>query len=156
MLSNADRRQEGLRQKTKFTKVPKVLDHLPGDRVQASYGMSDGSTAYFASCRNAGNKDDRFAVQIFGTEGVIEIMTNYMASVKFLPDPTWSPGRSGKAWQEVSSAGIDQPEPITKKGTGEGNRVAILDLLAAAREDREPLLWHLRRPRHTRDDSCRL
>jgi predicted dehydrogenase len=115
------------------------LGPLAGDHVQASYGMPDGSTAYFASRQNAGRQDDRFAVQIFGSEGVIEIMTNYMAPAHYLPDPKWSPGRSGKAWQEISSAGVNQPEPLTQKGTGEGNRVAVRDLLAAVKEDREPL-----------------
>jgi predicted dehydrogenase len=115
------------------------LGPLAGDYVQASYGMPDGSTAFFASHRGMGNASHRFGVQIFGSEGVIEIMSDYMASVKFLPDPTWSPGRSNKAWLNVSSAGIDQPEPIDKVGNGEGSRIAIFDLLAAAKDNRQPL-----------------
>jgi hypothetical protein len=70
---------------------------------------------------------------------VIEIMWGYMSSVLYLPDPTWSPGRSNKAWLNFSSTGIDQPEPNRTKGNGEGNRVAVLDLLAAVKDDREPL-----------------
>jgi predicted dehydrogenase len=114
------------------------LGPLAGDYVQASYGMPDGSTAFFASRRGAGKGDGRFGVQILGSEGVIEIMWGYLGSVKFLPDPTWSPGRSAKAWWDVSSAGIDLPEPIERVGNSEGNRVAVLDLLAAAREGRQP------------------
>lgn len=115
------------------------LGPLAGDAVQASYGMPDGSTAFFASRRQLGQGDNRFGLQIFGSEGVLEVMPNYMGSVKLLLDPAWSPGRSNKAWIDVSSAGVGQPEPITKVGNAEGNRIAVLDLLAAVEEDREPL-----------------
>ena len=76
------------------------LGPLAGDAVEASYGMPDGSTAFFGSRQNAGKGEDRFGVQIFGSEGILEIMWGYMASVKFLPDPTWSPGRSNKGVAE--------------------------------------------------------
>jgi len=115
------------------------LGPLAGDAVQATYEMPDASTAFFASRRELGQGNDRFGLQIFGSEGVLEVMPNYMGSVKLLPDPAWSPGRSNKKWLDVSSSGVGQPEPITKVGNAEGNRIAVLDLLAAAREDRDPL-----------------
>jgi len=115
------------------------LGPLAGDRVEARYNMPDGSTAYFASCRGLGKGGGRFGVQIFGSEGAIDVMAGYMASVKFLPDPAWSPGRSNKKWLNVSSAGIDLPEPVTVGGNIEGNRIAVLDLLAAVKENRSPL-----------------
>ncbi len=115
------------------------LGPLAGDQVQAMYGMKDGATAFFASRRGAGRGDSRFAIQAFGSDGVIEIGSGYMGPVKFLPDPAWSPGRTNKKWLNVSSAGIDQPEPISKGGNEEGNRIAVLDLLAAIKEHREPL-----------------
>jgi predicted dehydrogenase len=115
------------------------LGPLAGDSVQASYTLPAGATAFFASRRNMGKGEDRFGVQIFGSEGIIEIMWGYLASVLYLPDPQWSPGRSGKKWLNVSSTGIDQPEPNPKPGTAEGNRIAVLDLLDAIQTDREPL-----------------
>lgn len=114
------------------------LGPLAGDDVQASYRMPDGATAFFASRRNAGKGEDRFGVQIFGSEGVLEVMWGYMGSVKFLPDPKWSSGRSGTVWRDVSSLGISQPEPIMKGGSGEGNYAAVLDLLVAARNGKQP------------------
>lgn len=114
------------------------LGPLAGDAVHATYGMKDGSTAHFASVRGAGKGDARFGLQIFGTEGVLEVMSGYMGNVKLLLDPGWSPGRSGKQWLNVSSVGIDQPETISKGGIPEGNRVAVLDLIDATRKNREP------------------
>ncbi|MEO8494672.1 MAG: Gfo/Idh/MocA family oxidoreductase, partial [Planctomycetota bacterium] len=70
---------------------------LAGDSLTAMYGMDNGVTAYFASTRNMGIKS-RFGLQIFGSEGIIEILTGYLPSVQYLPDPVWSPGQSGAQW----------------------------------------------------------
>jgi predicted dehydrogenase len=117
---------------------PEGIGPLAGDALQAVYEMSTGATAYFASRRNAGN-GKRFALQVFGTAGVIEILMGFMPSVKYLKDPTWSPGRSKAKWQDVSTAGIDQPEPLQDPGIHGGNVLAVKDLLAAIEENRQPL-----------------
>ena len=62
-----------------------------------------------------------------------------LPSVKFLGDPSWSPGRSGARWQNVSSAGIDRPEPLKEEKFEARHTLAIEDLLSAIEEDREPL-----------------
>lgn len=112
---------------------------LAGDAVRALYGMPDGSTASFNSYRNAAGKLSRFGLQIYGSAGIVEILTGHMPSVKFLDDPSWSPGRSQAQWQDVSSAGIGQPEPINDGGLHGGNVLAVQDLLASIEENRQPL-----------------
>jgi predicted dehydrogenase len=110
---------------------------LAGDSLTAMYGMDDGVTAYFASTRNMGVKS-RFGLQIFGSEGIIEILSGYLPAVNYLPDPNWSPGRSDAKWIPVSSAGAGQPEPLPDGGLNAGNVLACQDLLAAIEEDRLP------------------
>jgi predicted dehydrogenase len=113
---------------------------LAGDDVRAMYGMPDGSAAYFASQRNAGGKQSRYGLQIFGTQGILEIMPGHVQpTVRYLADPAWSPGRTGAAWVEVSTAGIGQPELIREGSLHAGNLLIIKDLLAAIAEHREPL-----------------
>jgi predicted dehydrogenase len=112
---------------------------LAGDAVQAMYGLPDGQTAYFGSHRGAGGGDTRFGVQIFGTGGVIEIQSRYLPEVRLLEDPCWSPGRSGAAWQHVSSAGAGAAEPLNELDPHAGNVAAVNDLLDAIEEDRQPL-----------------
>lgn len=113
---------------------------LAGDDVRAIYGLPDGSTAYFASQRNATGKQTRYGLQIFGTAGVIEFMPGHVQpAIRLLTDPSWSPGRSGTAWQEVTTAGIGQPEPIKEGALHAGNLAIIRDLLAAIAEHRQPL-----------------
>lgn len=113
---------------------------MAGDAVHAMYGgFADGATAHFDSERLAMGKPSRFGLTIYGTQGVLEILSGYLPSVQFLPDPGWTAGRSGKKWQAVSSHGIGKPETLKDGGLDEGNVLIARDLLAAIREDRQPL-----------------
>ncbi|WP_437204893.1 Gfo/Idh/MocA family protein [Planctomicrobium sp. SH664] len=114
------------------------LGPLAGDQVQAMYGMPDNSTAYFASRRGNNTKGERFGLQIFGTEGIVEIMSGFQSSVQILADRNWSPGRSGKTWEVVEEAELTDIDPALAASLKNGNVVAVLDLLAAIREDRDP------------------
>jgi predicted dehydrogenase len=112
---------------------------LAGDQVQAMYGMPDGSTAYFASRRNAAGSPSRYGLTILGSAGVIELVEGVLPPVKYSADPAWSTGRTNAVWQDVSSAGIGQPEPLSGKTYTARHTLAILDLLAAIESDRQPL-----------------
>ena len=109
---------------------------LAGDNIAAMYGMDDGITTYFGSQRDTAG--GRFALQIMGSRGIIEIVTGFLPQVSLLEDPSWSPGRSGKKWISVSSAGPGKEEPIKNPPAHAGNIAACLDLLLAIREDRQP------------------
>jgi predicted dehydrogenase len=110
---------------------------LAGDTVHAIYGMPNSVTAFFASRRNAGGNPSRFGLQIFGSQGVIEILTGYLPEAYLLPDPSWSPGRSGGKWISISSAGVGKPETLTGDNHT-GNEVACRDLISAVEQDRLP------------------
>ncbi len=110
---------------------------LVGDTVRAMYGMPDGVTGYFSSHRNAGGNPTRFGLQIFGSKGVIEILTGYLPAAYFLPDPSWSPGRSNAKWIPISSAGAGKPESLSGDNHT-GNVVACLDLIDAIEQNRLP------------------
>ena len=118
---------------------PEGIGPLAGDAVHAMYGMPDGSAAYFSSVRATGGKIARFGLHIHGSGGIVEILSGHLPSVKFLEDPSWSPGRSGAEWQNVSSAGVGVPEPLSDGGLHAGNVAAVNDLLAAIEENRQPL-----------------
>jgi len=112
---------------------------LAGDAVRALYGMEDGSTYSFQSFRNAAGRPSRYGLQIYGSRGVLEILEATMPSVKYLEDPSWSPGRSGKSWQDVSSAGIGRPEPLEGAAYQARYVLGVRDLLAAIENNRQPL-----------------
>lgn len=111
---------------------------LTGDHVQAVYELPGNVTGYFASRRGMGGNPSRFGVQIFGSKGVIEILSGYLVPAWLLRDPSWSPGRGGTKWLPVTSAGVDQPEPLKGQSKHRGNDRIVDDLLNAIEEDREP------------------
>ncbi|MBI3861247.1 MAG: Gfo/Idh/MocA family oxidoreductase [Planctomycetia bacterium] len=115
------------------------LGPLAGDAVEASYRFPNGVTGHFSSHRGLGGSPSRFGLQIFGSKGIVEYLTGYLPAVNYLPDPSWSPGRSGAKWQKVSSAGPGNPEPIKSAGLSAGNVAAINDLIAAIEQNRQPL-----------------
>jgi predicted dehydrogenase len=111
---------------------------LAGDAVRAMYAMPGGATAYFASHRGAGGNPSRFGLVIYGSRGAIEIGMGYLPTAKLLPDSSWSPGRSGSKWLDISSAGVDKPEPIKDGSNHVGNVLAVKDLLDAIENNRQP------------------
>ena len=115
------------------------LGPLAGDNVHAMFGLDDGRIATFDSVRGAGaGRPWRFAMQIMGSKGIIEIQTGYLPPTAILQDPSWCPALSGKKWQPVTSAGIGKPEPFKGDYRLEGNVVACRDLIQAIRDDRQP------------------
>jgi predicted dehydrogenase len=125
-------------QKSDVVEGAEAIGPVAGDSVRAMYGLAGGETAYFNSTRGMAGSPSRFGLQIFGSKGIVEILTGHMPSVKFLADSSWSPGRSGASWQDVSSQGIGKPEIIKDGGLPAGNVLAVKDLLEAIEEDRQP------------------
>ncbi len=115
------------------------LGPLAGDAVDARFQFSNGITGYFGSHRAQEGNPSRFGLQIFGSKGVVEYLTGYLPPVYFLPDPAWSPARSGAKWQKVTSVGVGIAEPDKAGGIPNGNIAAINDLIAAIEENRQPL-----------------
>jgi predicted dehydrogenase len=108
---------------------------LAGDHIQATYTFPKGISSYFASRRGMAGSPTRFAVQVFGSKGIIELESGYLVKADLLRDSSWSPGRTGKKWETITSAGIGKPEPRTD-GTYEGGHVAaITDLIDAIEKD---------------------
>lgn len=125
--------------KADVTQGAEGIGPLAGNSVRAMFGMPDGATAYFNSHANERGRPSRYGLQIFGSKGAIELLEGTMPSVKYLADSGWSPGRSGAQWQNVSTAGIDQPEPLVGRKYTARHTLAILDLLDAIEKNREPL-----------------
>lgn len=113
---------------------------LAGDEVHALYRLSGGATGYFDSVRGGAGNPTRFGLRIFGSQGVLQLHnTGHLPDTQFLPDSAWSPGRTGKKWLPVTSAGVGKPEPLPNDGLHGGNVRAVKDLIAAVEEDRQPI-----------------
>jgi predicted dehydrogenase len=110
-----------------------------GDQVAATYGFGRGAQGTFGTHRARHGAGQRFGLAVYGSRGVIQLGTGSLPPVHFLDDPSWWPGRSKAAWQEVTSAGLGKPEPLKDGGLGQGNVWIAKDLLEAIEKDRQPL-----------------
>jgi len=112
---------------------------LTGDAIDAVYQMPGGATGYFGSHRGKSSNPSRFGLQIFGTGGVIEVLTGHPSPCHVLRDGSWSPGRTNAQWELISSAGVGQPEPLPATGLPGGNVLAVNDLLDCIEDgERQP------------------
>ncbi len=116
---------------------PEGIGPLAGDNVQARYQFPNGVYGQFGSRRGMGGSPTRFAIQVFGSKGIIEMESGYLPPAAILRDSSWSPARTGKSWEKISSAGIGQPEPRTD-GTYEGGHIAAINDLIEAIETERP------------------
>lgn len=107
---------------------------LAGDRIDALYGFgSTAAVAHFATSRPE-IPGSRFGIQVFGTKGVLSIGMGWLPPAFLLEDPTWTGSRSSA--RPITSAGLDQPEPITDTSLDAANRLIVADLVEAVEEDR--------------------
>lgn len=111
---------------------------LAGDNVQARYTFANGVYGHFASRRGMSGSPTRFAIQVFGSKGVIEMESGYLAKAYILRDSSWSPGRSGKSWEPITSNGVGKAETRTDGNYEGGHIAAIEDLLDCVKRDRKP------------------
>jgi predicted dehydrogenase len=111
---------------------------VAGDHIVATYGFDRGVLGTFGT-HKARWPGSRFGLALYGSRGLIQLTTGSLPPVYLLDDPTWFPGKSGKAWQEVTSAGVGKPEPLTDGGLGQGNGWIARDLIEAIEHDRQPL-----------------
>src|SRR5439155_22285063 len=111
---------------------------LAGDTLDATYSFANNITGYFGSHRGAAGNPTRFALQVFGSKGVLETENGFGAKTHILKDSSWSPGRSGKKWEPVTSAGIGKPEPRTDLTYEGGHIAAITDLIDCIEHDQQP------------------
>ena len=111
---------------------------LAGDAIRATYGLKQGSTMTWQSYRDQAGDPRRYGLQIYGSKGILEIVEGSLPEVHILQDSSWSPGRSGKGWEKVTTAGIGEPEPLGGKKTGHRHLYAIDDLLSAIEDQRQP------------------
>ncbi len=112
---------------------------IQGDRIFAEYGFDNGAVATFGTHKAQHGAGKRFALQIFGSKGIIALETGSVPTALLLEDPSWMPGKSGAKWQEISSAGVGQPEPLKDAGQALGNKLIVADLIESIEKDRQPL-----------------
>jgi predicted dehydrogenase len=104
---------------------------IVGDEVHARYETKGGIPLYFDSKKGTPAKGTPFGARLIGTKGVISLQID--------EEPLAILERDGQK-TPITTAGIGKPEPIKDiKLVNGGHHGAVRDLLAAIKEQREPL-----------------
>lgn len=113
---------------------------LAGNAAHARFEMTDGLPLFFDSIQNAGVKESGFGLQIIGNQGVIDFRIDQEPLIHFRPGSPFDPRRPSAPWQIITSAGIQDKEPIADLASKVGSHIAAAeDLIDAIEQDRPPL-----------------
>ncbi len=116
------------------------LGPLAGNEIHARFDMERGFPAYFDSIANAGDRAAGFGLQLIGTKGLIDLRVDQDPVAHFVAGNPFRPAKEPRAWQIISTAGLDQPEPKAEAVKEVmAHLTAGRDLIAAIRENRQPL-----------------
>ena len=119
---------------------------IAGDFVETIYAFKSGATGHFVSRARGGNSGSHYGLEIAGEAGRIAFNAD-ASMVTLMDDDAHRPWDSAQE-REALSLG-DSP-------LSDGNRLAILDLIDAVENDRDPRSSASRRPVRSGDDPWRL
>ncbi|MFM7109103.1 MAG: Gfo/Idh/MocA family protein [Planctomycetaceae bacterium] len=120
---------------------PDGIGRIAGDSIAATFGLADGPVGFFASVRDAGQKQPAFGLTIVGTKGAIHVRPDNVPQAWLREAPPWRTDKD-HPWRPIGPQGLDVPPPEgavdrAAERTAWG-RLAVADLLDAIAEDREP------------------
>ena len=115
---------------------------LAGNEVHARFELANGVPLFFDSIQNAGTKEAGFGLQIIGTKGVIDFRIDKEPVAHLCAGSPFNPAlKEPRLWQPITTGGVNKPEPIPNLGAQVASHEAAgLDLIAAIRENRAPLI----------------
>jgi predicted dehydrogenase len=115
---------------------------LAGNEVHARFELANGIPLFFDSVQNAGVKEDGFGLQIIGTKGVIDFRIDKEPVAHLCAGSPFNPAlKEPRQWLPITTGGVNQPELIPNLGAQvASHETAGLDLIAAIRENRAPLI----------------
>jgi len=115
---------------------------LAGNEVHARFELANGVPLFFDSIQNAGTKEAGFGLQIIGTKGIIDFRIDKEPVAHLCAGSPFNPAlKEPRQWQPITTGGVNKPEPIPNLGPQvASHETAGLDLIAAVRENRAPLI----------------
>lgn len=113
---------------------------LAGNEVHARFEMERGVPLFFDSVQGAGEKGAGFGLQLVGTKGILDVHADKEPLVHLLAGSPFQTASGPRSWVPISSAGVGKPEPQDDmKDVANRNQFGARDLMAAMRENRQPL-----------------
>ena len=113
------------------------LGPVAGDTIHTTYAFARGVEGHFASQKCSFGQAGRFQIVLHGSKGIALVHIDPDPKVFFLPDPTWSPGRSGAEWRPLPGAPANA-DPSGLEGVDAANKRIVEDLLRTVEEGGRP------------------
>ena len=101
---------------------------VAGDCVNSYYAFKSGVSGFFDSRKD--QVGQRYGMEIVGSEGTISLRGGGGDEMMIYPHPCWTPTDTSQTWE---------PLQIDETPFFNGNRLAIIDLIDAIENDREPI-----------------
>jgi predicted dehydrogenase len=106
------------------------LGPVAGDCIHSCYAFPGGLQGHFASQKRGRGKAGRFQITLYGSGGVATVHIGQDPEIYYLPDPLWSPGKSGARWRPLPDA-PSNGEPSGLRGAAASNKRLVEDLIRA-------------------------
>ncbi|NKB70144.1 MAG: hypothetical protein GKR89_23975 [Candidatus Latescibacteria bacterium] len=104
---------------------------IAGDCVNSYFAFANGIAGFFDSRRYTEGGGMRYGMEIVGSQGRIALRGGAGSDLMIYPHPVLTPGQDDQVWLPLEEA-ADEPLPT-------GNQLAIIDLIEAAEQDRQPI-----------------
>lgn len=116
--------------------VKEQIGPLAGDEVSAQFSFDGGVNGTFTSRGRMADRSGHWGIELVGSKGSARILADIWPRVFVLSPGAWGPDGRQDVWVPLDgdpgrAAGVD-------KSTTAANRRVVEDLIAAARQDREP------------------
>jgi predicted dehydrogenase len=105
-----------------------AMGPVVGDHIAATYGFDGLAVGSFVTHKAKAGASSRYWLEVRGTKGLIHVGFGALPPAYLCDDPSWMPGKSKVAWQEIASNGVAKPETIDPKAVDNGNVWIVNDL----------------------------
>ena len=116
--------------------VKEQIGPVAGDEVSAQFAFGGGVNGTFTSRGRMAARSGHWGIELIGSKGSARILADIWPTVFVLSPSAWGPDGRQEAW--VPLDGDPGRAPKVDKSTTTANRRVVEDLIAAARENREP------------------
>ncbi len=103
---------------------------VAGDCINSYFAFKSGVSGFFDSRKDQAGSDKRYGMDIVGSEGIISLRGGTASNSAIYPYPVWAPHDLSQRWE---------PLKLDDTSLYAGNQLAIIDLIDAIENDREPI-----------------
>ena len=104
---------------------------VAGDSIESYYAFDSGIAGFFDSRRDQAGTNQRYGMEIVGSEGTISLRGGAGSELMVYPYPVFRPAAQDQLWEAL--------EDLPDEPLGRGNTLALEDLIQAAEQNREPI-----------------